>query len=202
MRKSARNDGRGAAGAPRPWFRSFCCLLLCLGVAAVHAEGFEQHRAHEHGKVTLNVALDGPTLTVELDAPAINVVGFEHAPRTADEKTAAQRATQLVRSGRALLGFPPAADCRFQHTDFTEPDWETPEQSAAEAAGKDTEGEEHADYDATFTYKCGNPTALAWLEPWVLAKLLNVTELRINLATTTGQRSESVTSARQRVQLQ
>ncbi|MEA3182317.1 MAG: hypothetical protein QOI59_5840 [Gammaproteobacteria bacterium] len=198
---SKKND-RGMKRPATAWLAALCVFILCACAAYADADEFEQHHAHEHGKVTLNVAIEGSTLLVELDAPAINVVGFEHAPRTKTEKAAAEQATQLIRSGRSLLGFPPAAECHFRRTDFTEPHWEAPGAEAAEAAGAHNDSEEHADYDAKFTYQCDHPAALAWLEPWLLAKLLNITEVRVNLVTATGQRSESVTAPRARVQLQ
>jgi hypothetical protein len=178
-------------------------ILLLPGLCAshVHADEFEQHRAHEHGKVTLNVAVDASTFVVELDAPAVNVVGFEHTPRTREERAAAQQASQFIQAGRSLLGFPPAAECRFSRTQFTEPHWEPPAAAGADEHGKES-SEEHADYEARLTYRCGHPEALSWFEPWLLAKLLNVTAARINLITPKGQRSESVTDSRQRISLQ
>jgi hypothetical protein len=202
MSKLSQKNGRGLKTAAMAWLAARCLLIFCASALCADADEFEQHHAHEHGKVTLNVAIDGSTLVVELDAPAINVVGFEHAPRTKSEQAAVQQATQLIHTGRGLLGFPPAAGCHFLHTDFTEPRWEAPEAEAAEAAGAQHGSEEHADYAARFTYQCGHPAALAWLEPWLLAKLLNVTEARVNLVTPAGQRSESVTAPRAQVQLQ
>jgi hypothetical protein len=202
MSKLGQKNGRGSKAAAIEWLAVRCLLIFCASTLCANADEFEQHHAHEHGKVTLNVAIDGSTLMVELDAPAINVVGFEHAPRTKSEQAAAQQATQFIRAGRGLLGFPPAAECHFRGTDLTEPHWEAPEAEAAEAAGAHNDSEEHADYDAKFTYQCDHPAALAWLEPWLLAKLLNVTEARINLVTPAGQRSESVTAPRAQVKLQ
>jgi hypothetical protein len=202
MSKLSQKNGRGLKAAAITWLPARCVLIFCASALCVNAEEFEQHHAHEHGKVTLNVAIEKSTVVVELDAPAINVVGFEHAPRTKTEHAAAQQATQYIQTGRGLLGFPPAAECRFLRTELTEPHWETPEAEASEATGAHSGGEEHADYEARFTYYCSQPAALAWLEPWLLAKLLNLTEARVNLVTPTGQRSESVTAPRARVQLQ
>jgi hypothetical protein len=176
-------------------------LISDLCAARVHADEFEQHHAHEHGKVTLNVAIDAATFVAELDAPAVNVAGFEHAPRTREERAAAQQASQFIEAGRGLLGFPPAAECRFSHTQFTEPHWEPAAAAGADQHGKESGGEEHADYEARFTYQCAHPEALAWFEPWLLARLLNVREARINLITRTGQRSELVTGPRTRISL-
>jgi hypothetical protein len=207
MRTFARSERLGNSGGRPAPLVIFLLLGACVSRVGVcvshpHADEFEQHHAHEHGKVTLNVAIDASTFVVELDAPAVNVVGFEHAPRTPEERAAAQQASQFIQAGRGLLGLPPAAACRLSRTEFTEPHWEPPAAAGADEHGTDSGSEEHADYEARFTYHCGHPEALSWFEPWLLAKLLNVTEARINLITPNGQHSESVTDSRKRISLQ
>ena len=61
---------------------------LVLGAAPVlaagaHDHGHEHAQAHVHGAVQLEVALDGPTLSIALEAPLDSLLGFERAPRTA-----------------------------------------------------------------------------------------------------------------------
>jgi Protein of unknown function (DUF2796) len=198
----------------RRWRNSFtrlCFAMLAGGLlpplmwSATTAVGFEHHHVHEHGKVTLNVAMDGPTLSIELDAPAANVVGFEHAPRTSEERAALSRVSTYLRAGRDLIGVPPAAQCHFVGTEYTEPKWESASDSDSNshAASATAETQEHhADFDARINYRCDRVAELAWFEPWVLLKLLNLTEARVNILTATGQRAETVTSGHARIQLQ
>jgi hypothetical protein len=90
-------------------------------------------------------------------------------------------------------------------TDLTEPKWEAEAQPTVvhpEDQHAAAPPEEHADYEARFTYHCGHAELLGWFEPWLLAKLLHVNEARINLVTAAGQRSESVNSPRARILLQ
>ena len=162
---------------------------------AVHAEEFEQHGAHEHGKITINAALDRQELSIELDAPADNVVGFEHAPRTDAETTAVRDAEALLKNAQGLFGFPPAALCHFSGSQVTAPHWEPG------GAQGESGHEHHADYEARFTYRCAEPLQLAWFEPWLLGKLREVHEARVNLITASGQRSQVVTKAHDRITL-
>ena len=168
-------------------------LLSCNSAsAAVHAEPqpeeFEQHAAHEHGKVMINVALEEKQLVIELDSPAVNVVGFEHAPRTDDERAAVRTASDLLKSGKGLFGLPKDALCLFQGAEVKPPKWE----ASSEEHGAPDKHEHHADYEARFTYRCEAPRSLTWLEPWLLDKLLNVVEARVNIVTGNGQQSEVV----------
>jgi Protein of unknown function (DUF2796) len=186
-----------------PWALLMAVWLQWTSILAPAAV-FEQHRPHVHGNVTLNVAVDGTTLSIELAAPAINVVGFEHVPRTPDERAAVTRIATYLRGGRALIGVPPAADCRFVGTEYTEPQWEADSESEDHSRDADIIGhghEHHADYEARFNFRCAHPAELAWFEPWLLMKLVDVTEAHVNIVTAIGQRSETVTSGRTRVEL-
>jgi hypothetical protein len=162
------------------------------------AEEFEQHHAHEHGKVTLNLAVDGRALILELDAPAANVVGFEHAPRTSSERAAVTNADAWIRAGKDVLAMPQDAECRYTSTDFTPPQWEG-DHDHSRTGHKSDSHEHHADYEARFNYECARPEKLGWVEPRLLDKLLNLIEARVNVLSPTGQRSEAVRSAHSRI---
>lgn len=180
-------------------------LIFC---ASAPAEEFEQHHAHEHGKVTLNLAVDGRALVLELDAPAANVVGFEHAPRTSSERAAVTNADAWIRAGKDVLALPQDAECRYTSTEFTPPQWEADNDHGQDHDDDDNHGESgheadrhdhHADYEARFNYECARPDKLAWVEPRLLDKLLNVIEARVNVVGPKGQHSDTVKSARSRI---
>jgi hypothetical protein len=75
----------------------FALLPLAIAHAADEHDHDHEHGslgAHEHGVGRLNAVLDGQTLELELESPAMNLVGFEHTATTdADKaKVAAVRA--------------------------------------------------------------------------------------------------------------
>ena len=172
---------------------------LVLGVAAGAASGqqLEQHAAHEHGAVTFNIAVEQNTLAVELEAPAINVVGFEHPPRTDEQRKAASDAAALFESGRGLFGVPSAAGCRLRETKVHAPGGEG---SPAES-GDDGHGAGHRDYRVHVSFNCANPAELVWLELWVLRKLRDVTDARANILTSSKQTTVRVRYAKARLSL-
>jgi hypothetical protein len=172
-----------------------CCVLL---TRAALADEFEQHPPHEHGKVTINAAVDGNQLVIELDSPAVNVVGFEHEPRNDSEHAAVSAAAKLLGNGRGLFTFPKEARCQFEKVDIKTPQWETTD----DVPGEPEKPGQHADYEARFTYQCWAPQHLAWLEPSLLDKLRNVTAARLNIATSRGQQSEVATNGHARIALQ
>ena len=71
-----------------------------------HAHAHEEHAsldAHEHGVASLNVALDGQTLEIQLQSPAMNLVGFEHEAKSdADKAKVASEITKLAEDNDSL----------------------------------------------------------------------------------------------------
>lgn len=166
-------------------------LALFAGSSALALAGeFEQHAAHDHGRLTLNVAVDAQLFQVELDAPAINVVGFEHAPANAAETQRIADAEQWLRSGRNIVAVPPSAGCSLQAVQFEGPAW-----SAEPHDG------EHGDYHVTFRYRCRAPAALTWFEPWLLQRLIGVQQTIVNIITPSLQTSRTLGPDDKRVSL-
>ena len=86
--------------------------MLVAGAAfAASEDGHREHGAHEHGHGTLDVALEGEELVVELRMPAVNVVGFEHAPGTDAEREAVRQALARFEDPAAVLVPSPDAEC-------------------------------------------------------------------------------------------
>ncbi|MEM7728411.1 MAG: DUF2796 domain-containing protein [Pseudomonadota bacterium] len=70
-----------------------------------------QADSHVHGAAALSMALDGERLSVELESPLYNILGFEHAPDTAEQKDAVVAAQSTLSDPAALFAFSPEAEC-------------------------------------------------------------------------------------------
>ena len=103
-------------------------FLVILGLATIGATtgaGADVRHAgkHEHGTTNLGIAVEGTSLTLELDAPAANFLGFEHPPASEAEKQQLAKVLNLLRDGEALFGTPPGAACRLQSAAVSPPDY-------------------------------------------------------------------------------
>jgi hypothetical protein len=168
-------------------------LMTALAIscaALAHADDFQQLGTHEHGHLTLNVVVQGTLLSVELEAPGLNVLGYEHRPRSPAEQRQFDAQDRWLRSGREAVGVPPAAACRLEKVTVSSPDW-----SAAQA------GEDHGDYRVNWRFRCANAGVLAWFEPWMLEKLLGVNQVEVNLINGNLQTRLAAGGPRQRLAL-
>ncbi|MBI3368236.1 MAG: DUF2796 domain-containing protein [Burkholderiales bacterium] len=120
--------------------RRFIPLALLLAAASAWPQ------AHQHGVVTLDIAIEPPRLTLLLDAPQDSLVGFEHTPRSAAEKQAAAAALARLRS--ALWRIDPPLGCALQTVRIEAPVLQ------GQAAGG-----EHADVEASYELRCANGMA-------------------------------------------
>jgi hypothetical protein len=66
--------------------------------------------SHEHGAATMNVALEGAAIFIELDTPWNNLVGFEHAPSTDEQRALVDAALAKLEQPTELFSFN-SADC-------------------------------------------------------------------------------------------
>jgi hypothetical protein len=78
---------------------------------AVLAQDHRELGPHEHGHGTLNVAIDGKVVAMELLVPGMDIVGFEHKATTADQKAALERGKAELAKPFELFKIPAAANC-------------------------------------------------------------------------------------------
>nr|WP_102381363.1 DUF2796 domain-containing protein [Vibrio lentus]PMI60365.1 hypothetical protein BCU41_19770 [Vibrio lentus] len=100
-------------------------------------EEFRSHEAHVHGKVEVNIAQDGQELLVEVTAPGADVVGFEHAPETAEQKKVFEQAIAQLNKPEELFGFNNAG-CTLKFKSVT---------NTLEGDHDDHKGHDHAEHD-------------------------------------------------------
>ncbi len=84
-------------------------LLSAGSTPLLLADEHHQHGAHEHGVGILDVAQQGAALHIELENPAVNIVGFEHAPKNKEDHETIERALARLRDGAGLFALTEAA---------------------------------------------------------------------------------------------
>ncbi|ALU90347.1 hypothetical protein RB25_25495 [Herbaspirillum rubrisubalbicans] len=140
-------------------------LLSLTSLPALAADDGHDHHGnhppHVHGVGKLDVALEGNTLTLHLDSPLINLVGFEHAANSAKDKDTVRAAAQSLRDVGRMFATDASAQCKPAEVQL-ESAVLTPallgEKAPASSEAAPTDG--HADLDGDFTLVCASPGAL------------------------------------------
>ncbi|ENY72629.1 hypothetical protein G114_06807 [Aeromonas diversa CDC 2478-85] len=147
-------------------------IALMMAAAAFSASAHHDdhasagHGAHEHGHGQLNLVQDGNQLMLELTTPAADLIGFEHAPKTDDEKARMAQALARLKAAEGLFIPTPAAGCTLTEQVIQggqEEDEHDHDHDHHDANDHDHH-EGHADLGATYTFTCQQPTELKGLE--------------------------------------
>ncbi|MBH9317410.1 DUF2796 domain-containing protein [Pseudomonas aeruginosa] len=183
-------------------------LLLALVLRPCAAQAHDDHDhdhahgslgKHEHGVAQLNVALDGKTLELELDSPAMNLVGFEHAASTDADKAAVAKARAQLEKPLALFALPVTAGCSVASQELRSPLFgdKAPAHAHKEKAGHEHEHEHgHADIHAHYQLSCEKPELLKLLTLAEFFKRFPATQkIQVQLIGPDGQKGADLAPA-------
>ncbi|MGI9388007.1 MAG: DUF2796 domain-containing protein [Methyloligellaceae bacterium] len=197
--------------------QKLCLTLLCCFLLGTDASAEDKHRAvgaHVHGHGSLNIAIEGNTVTMELEAPGADIVGFEHAAKTDAQKAALKTAKEALESPLKLFVFSPEAGCSQKTAKvMLETEHEAKESEhahehekksgkhAKDKASEESEGT-HAEFHAEYQLSCKTPKALTSITFAYFDQFKGAEELDVNVITAKGQRQYEVERDEPRIALQ
>jgi hypothetical protein len=154
-------------------------LLAAISTAVAGTE--ERHLGpHVHGQATVNVAVEGNALEVELSLPGHDAIGFEHPPGNASEKATLDRAGAALRAG-GWLKPSPAAACTLGSAKV-EP----------HGFGGASEPGGHADFDASYRFTCANADRLDGLDVGLTDAFPSVHKVVVGIITSEGSTEQTL----------
>lgn len=158
----------------------------CIAILSLAAAASAQGQAHQHGVVQLGVAIDGPTLSLSLDAPLDSLLGFERRPRTAGEREAVAAVLKRLDPGAALWRPNAEAQCRLTKTTVEVPLLQTVGVPGAKEA-KEAKEAEHADLNGSWEFHCGQMDKLSAIELGLFDAFKRVQRIEVQVAGPKGQ---------------
>ncbi|WP_223506859.1 DUF2796 domain-containing protein [Pseudomonas sp. GL-RE-29] len=180
----------------------FALLPLAVAHAADEHDHDHDHEhgslsAHEHGVGRLNAALDGQTLELELESPAMNLVGFEHAATSDADKAKVAAVRAQLEKPLALFNLPTAAGCVVASQELESPLFggKPDADDDHDEDAKDEHHHDHSEIHAHYHFTCATPGALKTLN---LANIFNTfpatQKIQLQLIGPSGQQGVEVTS--------
>ena len=166
--------------------------MLPLAVAYAADEHDHEHGslgAHEHGVGRLNAALDGKTLELELESPAMNLVGFEHVATSDADKAKVAAARAQLEQPLALFNLPKAAGCVVENQELESPLFgDKPEDSHEHH-------HDHSEIHAHYQFTCATPAALKSLDlANIFTRFPATQKIQVQLIGPSGQQGVEVTA--------
>ena len=150
-------------------------LLAAAASGAALAEDKHDHEkrelgAHEHGAVELRVAVEGDTVEMMLEVPGNDIVGFEHAAETDEQKASVEAEKERLGDPLALFVVPAAAGCEV-----------------ASAEVEHHQEGDHSAFEAEYALTCADPAALTTIETRLFELYPTIGEIDVEYATPAGQ---------------
>lgn len=152
--------------------------LAVNGAIADESNVSRRHGTHAHGVATLNIAQQGSEVSLELESPAVNLVGFEHVPTSEEERKAVEQALTILKDGDRLFHFSPSADCRLAESRIDTP--------LTEQESTHEHGDSHADIVAEYHFTCARPGELQQLNLRLFQTFPATEELEVQYLTDKG----------------
>jgi len=184
----------------------FALLPLAIAQAADEHDHDHEHGslgAHEHGVGRLNAVLDGQALELELDSPAMNLVGFEHLATSAADKAKVAAARKQLENPLALFNLPKAAGCVISSQELNSPlfgdkpeaDHDDDDHDDDAKDGAHEHHHDHSEIHAHYQFTCATPTALGNLDLTQVFKTFPATQkIQVQLIGPSGQQGVEATA--------
>ena len=160
-----------------------------------HDHAHDSLGAHEHGVASLNVALDGKLLELQLQSPAMNLVGFEHAASSDADKAKVAAARRDLEQPLELFALV-SGDCKATDVELESPLFGEDDHDHDHAAHES----EHSDIQAHYRLECAKANELKQLDLGALFKRFPATEkIQVQLIGPSGQQGVELTPAQPRL---
>ena len=173
-------------------------LTVCLLSAASLAWA---GKAHQHGVAQLDVAVEPTRVTLELDTPLDNLLGFERAPRTDAERAAVDKMLARLRAADGLFRIDGAAACTLSQVRLVSAvlGLAAPGVDAAKAA--EAAKGEHAELNGRFEFSCKAGNRASFVEVGLFEAFAPMKRIDLQLVLPRGQMKASLMRPATRVAL-
>ena len=164
--------------------RALLVMATLFAAAAAHAA-----QPHEHGVARLDVMVDAGRVSIELDTPLDNLLGFERAPRTDAEREKVAAMLARLRAGDVLFRIDAVAGCTLAKVELV---------SAFLGLGVDlgksgavshstTAASDHADLNGSFEFRCKNGARAGFVEVGLFEAFPALKRIDLQVVTPKGQ---------------
>ena len=157
--------------------------IVTLAAAAAllaHLPAAQAAKAHVHGIARLDIAVETNKLSLHLDSPLDNLVGFERAPRSDAERKQVDAAVAKLKDAASMFRIDAAAQCKPAKVELASAALKLGQPDPAEADSG------HADIDASFEFDCVDATKARYVDVGLFG-FSHLQGLEVQVATPTGQ---------------
>jgi Protein of unknown function (DUF2796) len=177
-------------------------LAATLPPAMAAADDTRQLDAHVHGESKLSIALEAGNVSMVLEAPAADIVGFEYEPSTDEQKAAVENAKAVLANPLDLFVLPDKAGCtvtsvsvehlfeEHEHEDDAHHEEDGHDADHDAEHNEDHEDHEegtHSEFRASYELACSDPVRLNTIDFAFFDRFPNAQVIDVQAIGETGQ---------------
>jgi hypothetical protein len=179
-------------------------FILSLAALSIAIPAFAQEKretdAHVHGVTTAEVAVEHGRIEIDLKSPGMDIVGFEYAARTPEDRDAVDAAIRTFLSPEQIVTLPDATGCRLtevlahvhagddEHDEGHDDDHDHKDHADSEEAGG-----EHSAFHVTYAFACDDEDAITSVGFPFFERFDNAQEIEAQFVTETGADTAELT---------
>ncbi|QIE46780.1 DUF2796 domain-containing protein [Pseudohalocynthiibacter aestuariivivens] len=177
-------------------------FLLALAAvsfsASVSAQETREMDAHVHGVSAVEIAIEHGKVEINLLSPGMDIVGFEYAASSAEDKNTVEAAIRTMLMPENIVSLPEAAGCRLTEVLVHLHSGDHAHEDGHEDEHGDEHDDEHDDakhseFHATYAYACDDEDALATVSFPFFENFANAREVEVQYVTETGAGTAELT---------
>ena len=144
---------------------------------------------HVHGQGQVSMAIDQNLLSMTLESPGADIIGFEHEARTAEEKAAVREALKQLSDPMFVIQLPESASCKVIQASS-----EVASENGGEghADHEDHESEAHGSFIAEYQLACANIAVIDFIKFVYFDHFRNAQSLMVVLIDKNGQHRHEI----------
>lgn len=184
---------------------SLWCLMVSVS-APLMAQIERQHGAHVHGQGSGTMAIDEQTISLSLEMPGFNIVGFEHPPTNQTQRAEIEAALMIFKTGQ-WLNMDSQGRCVVSKTSATADGYDPPmdDDEAGHHHSHDHQNHEsegdHAYFEVNVEAVCAAIDELEWVEINLFASFPNNERITLDVLIQTGALQARLDASTTRVNL-
>jgi hypothetical protein len=173
---------------------------------AIQAEATRQLGAHVHGTGQLSIAIERRSVEIELEVPAMDIVGFEHLALTTEQRQAVEKARTILSNPLDLIRLPAAAGCEVASAKAGLEiggghDHDQAKNDKDSTTPKAEDKRRHTEFHAEYTLTCTKPELIQTIEFDYFKVFPRAEALDVTLIGPRGQAKAKATRGQPRVEL-
>lgn len=166
-------------------------LILILVTCSLGASAAAQS-THVHGQGQVGMAIDQNLISMTLESPGADIVGFEHEARTAEEKTAVTEVLKQLSNPMFVIQLPESASCKVIQASSEVTSKNGDDSHADHEDHNEHESEAHGSFIAEYQLECANVAVIDFITFVYFGHFRNAQSLMVVLIDKNGQHRHKI----------